>query len=797
MGVLKKNKPHFRTNVFLKNIIGNELINNDNIAILELVKNSFDAGSKKVEISFVNIKNNNDHIQIPFSAQSSKIIVQDWGSGMNKKSIVDNWLNIAYSEKKKKKKEFGRILAGAKGIGRFSTDRLGKYLNIYTKKKTDNQYTHLQVDWTSFEMPENKDLDIQEIPVKILSISKERFENISGYKPFEKGTIIEISHLREKWAIEEQKSKQRKIWNTKPLTDLKKYLEKLINPNQVLGDRNTFNIFLYASEFEKEDERNKKKGKYLEVINGKIENKIFEKLNFHTTSIEAIVSDDNKTITTTLSDKGRIIYTLVEDISKSSNFTNLRKSKAFIFFLNTYAKSYFKRQTGISAVNFGSIFLFKNGFRIPPYGEEGDDWLGLERRKGQGQRRFLGTRDIVGRIEIFDSQNIFREVTSREGLVENKPFEDLKESFFFTTLRRLEKYVVEGLNWDSIPPEMKKAINTNTFEQELFAMSKEEKDKNAIKAISSLVKTHGEGIIKLHINSEVIATLATEEKEKFEEVYRDLQKIGIPNSSKSLRNSLNEIRKVIEKKDEEIRLLKEKSVVVESEDLFKRDDSDRDEKELIALQHHINQSTERIRFYLNELRLNIQKNAPKDSLIPQLDRVSFENKKISTLSKFVTKAKFNLITALVTQDIVKFIKEYISNVYQRYDHRILNKELINVFIIMKEDFEFTLTFRPIDFIIIIDNLLDNAQNAKASSMELRIIKSGEDTLKLKFKDNGKGLDKRITNPSQIFDFGFTTTEGGTGIGLYHINSILKKMKSEIEVHNQNQGGVEFIITIKK
>ena len=51
---------HFKTNVQIKSIIGKDLINDDNIAILELVKNSFDADAKRVDISFCNLKNNDD-----------------------------------------------------------------------------------------------------------------------------------------------------------------------------------------------------------------------------------------------------------------------------------------------------------------------------------------------------------------------------------------------------------------------------------------------------------------------------------------------------------------------------------------------------------------------------------------------------------------------------------------------------------------------------------------------------------------------------------------------------------------
>src|SRR5690349_9295058 len=110
-------KVHFRTNVLLKSIIGKDLIIDDNIAVLELVKNSFDANSKKVEIHFFNTKDNDDAsiVDTP-TLNSSQIIIKDTGIGMSETDLKDKWLNIAYSEKKEKREEFGRLLAGNKGV---------------------------------------------------------------------------------------------------------------------------------------------------------------------------------------------------------------------------------------------------------------------------------------------------------------------------------------------------------------------------------------------------------------------------------------------------------------------------------------------------------------------------------------------------------------------------------------------------------------------------------------------------------------------------------------------------------
>ena len=235
---------HFKTNVQIKSIIGKDLINDDNIAILELVKNSFDADAKRVDISFCNLKHNDDsHIE-QYSDKTSRLIIQDDGIGMNSIDLQEKWLNIAYSEKKTNSRQFNRMMAGAKGVGRFSCDRLGKYLNLYSKKSGD-EYVVLKIDWEKFEI-DNRETEIQSIPLDYEIISNSQLLQ-RGFAPFEHGVILEIIKLRSNWVTYNVDN-----WLTDKLTNLKKYLEKLINPNQAF-EKNDFGIYLNADEFEFEN----------------------------------------------------------------------------------------------------------------------------------------------------------------------------------------------------------------------------------------------------------------------------------------------------------------------------------------------------------------------------------------------------------------------------------------------------------------------------------------------------------------------------------------------------------------
>lgn len=528
---------HFKTNVLLKSIIGKDLINDDNIAILELVKNSYDANSKKVSVAFENLKTNDDETVDTYSSKSSKIIVQDFGIGMNEDDLENKWLNIAYSEKKQKKIAYNRVLAGAKGVGRFSCDRLGEYLDIYTKKKGGDIF-HLFVDWKSFEIENNRDLEIQKIDVTLNKIPPQNFKKVTGYDLFESGTILEISKLRSRWASHEKATKK---WDIQRLIDLKKNLEKLINPNQAFN-KNTFAIFLQAEEFladEKSEPEHKK-------VNGEIKNKIFEKLDFTSTCISSSIDSTGKIITTSITDKGRDIFILKE---KNVQFNRLKNLSVVLYYLNTYSKIYFARQTGIRSVDFGSVYLFINGFRIPPYGDAGDDWLGLEIRKGQGYARFLGTRELIGRIEISDESNQYRIVSSREGLVKDQNYIQLTNGYFYHTLKRLEKYVVEGLDWDRLTKkkgkqdnaeeiddnnanikkyisDFEKKVNSKNWrfspEDERYFEDQVTKNKRILSLIDNIIDVSPQNIIEIYINEELIVELGGQEKERADQEFKKI-----------------------------------------------------------------------------------------------------------------------------------------------------------------------------------------------------------------------------------------------------------------------------------
>lgn len=528
----EKKDLHFKTNVQLKSIIGKDLINDDNIAILELVKNSFDADAKQVKVKYLNLKKNDDKNVEHFSSITSRLIIQDDGVGMNIDDIRDKWLNIAFSEKKTNKTQHKRRMAGAKGVGRFSCDRLGEYLNLYARTSSNSNYYKLSIDWKKFEI-EDEDIEIQSIPLKYETLSPNEFQSL-GFSNFEHGVLLEIIKLRSNWAYPIlDKNGDITDWDVSKFVELKKYLEKLINPNQAF-ESNDFGVYIDAPEFIKE---NDSLDQYLRFI-GAIQNRIFEELDFKTTSVEVKTINNGLETLTTLKDKGEIVFWIRE---KNSFYPFVKNAKSTVYYLSTYAKSFFTKQTGIRSVDYGSIFLFINGFRIPPYGDVENDWLGIDHRKAQGHSRNIGLREIVGQIEILDESNDFQIISSREGIVRNENFKHLVQStnnnsLFFKAFRRLERYVVEGLNWDSsiydnrdteeskILKEIEsKILSGNISEDELiFREDERTKQKRVYSTIHNIISAKSNEVLELYINENLITQKINEEREISEREFNQL-----------------------------------------------------------------------------------------------------------------------------------------------------------------------------------------------------------------------------------------------------------------------------------
>ena len=779
------NKLHFKVSSGLKNIIGQDLITDEFIAIYELVKNSFDAYATRVDILF----------------EDDCIIIQDNGKGMSYNDLLEKWLFVAYSAKQEGTEEekdsnkprdyrseltATRYYAGAKGIGRFSCDRLGSALTMYSTRQGAPKVEKLQVDWGKFE--KDAEVEFEEVEVVHEEVSAKSLKHHKGVAHFTYGTILHISRLRNEW-------------NYDKLKQLRRALTKLINPfdeNTSRASEEGFRIFLHAPEFLERDASEENEN---DRINGEVKNTIVELITFKSTSIHVSINSDN--ITTRLNDRGKPIYEIVED---NAEYDALEEIDFSLYFLNTAAKNNFTRRMGLPATQFGSVFLFKNGFRIYPFGEPGDDMLGLDQRKQQGHSRFLGTRDLLGRIDIRGRAIQFKETSSRDsGLVDTDGYRQLRRAFFDTALKPLERYVT-GVLWAAVDERDRLSEEPSVLES-----------LGAKVQVSSLLAslTRGKQNAELIFYDRSLLEVAEKDvsisaSDTIAKLHEYASKIGDESAMRSLSSAQQQIRDLELKLAAEEIIRRQETEARHKAEAERRDAEQRereaqvaldaeqkkntllksviapDIEEIISLHHQIGISSDTVSMLLADIYDYAagKSEVNADYVLNVLQQVSLENRKILTISRFATKANFVMDSEVIESDILGFLVQYIENI-SAFIARPAKIELVN-----QASGRFMRRFRPIELAIVVDNLISNAKKAKAKNITVLFSGSGEERLSMAVRDDGKGIPATIRD--QVFKFGFTTTQG-SGLGLFHINQILANMNASIGVNPLVENGAELVV----
>lgn len=785
-------KKQFKISSALKNIIGKELITNDFIAVFELVKNSFDANATQVDVIFQNL-----------DQDSPKLIIKDNGKGMDLHDLENKWLFVAYSAKKDGTEDYrdaiksSRIHAGAKGIGRFSCDKLGQSLNIYSRKKGAGENTNLlSVDWADFESDSTEEFS---------NISVEYHETKNNPYSIKTGTVLEISGLRENWDREK-------------LLKLRRSLEKLINPNQD-NDAENFTINLFAESEETADEAVPADEPW-NIVNGPVKNFLFENIGLKTTFIKVKISKDGELIHSRLEDRGTLIFEITERNPFDYDGKLLADIEVSLFALNKTAKAYFTRYMGTQPVNFGSVFVYKNGFRIHPIGEYRNDGLGIDSRKTQGTSRFLGTRDVIGRIEINGENPDFREASSRDGgLVQNTAYYCLREMFLQFCMKRLEAYAVDIVQYGNLGEDFDSALKQSAdIKSKILGL------------VQNLTKS--ESIIDLHYDTNVVDILSELSERSLQSVFRNFKRIAVESGNEDLEKEaekaqtrLDQLSKARAEAEAEAAQAKKERAQAEAaakaeaekarkaqeqaekaaanaenkttENIFLKSLVNSDVTNVVSLHHHIGIAAETIENYIKNMTKRIGRGDPytEATVLEVLEKISLQAKKIATTTRFATKANFKLDAEKKEEDLVGYIGEYLLNICSGVIKVQNSGKSMNFIWANADEIEFVTKFRPLEVSIVLDNLISNSRKAGASEIWIGVSSQDNKTLLVTFSDNGHGITEEAA--TKIFDLAYTTTNG-SGLGLYQTKEILTNMKGGIElVASSKADGTTFQVTFRR
>jgi signal transduction histidine kinase len=391
--VRAKKKFSFEADAALIDRLGRELVAKQETALIELVKNSFDADATDVKVIFQGRGSN------------SALEIHDDGSGMTEEELLNGFLRLASDRKVKEPKSpvFRRQRAGRKGIGRFAAQRLGHRLILTTCASGARSAFRLTIDWDRFVAGK----DLQRIAV-----------NLRPLVPRKRGTTIRIERLRDEWTDAEI----RRCWRGAialqppfPVAPVK---------NQPTKDPG-FDVRFLRKDETLSDERlvADLQSEILDHLHATIELKVDGKGNalwrlsknrFGTTREWSPVHHEHR------------------DSADPPPYAHLRNvwMKAYYVILDArlLPRIVFTRVKDVLGDQ-GGIRLYRNGFRVVPYGDPDNDWLRFDEL--YAKRSLLvpvGNRNFFGVVEVRDpAGRVFNEHTSREGLIETPAFLELKE----------------------------------------------------------------------------------------------------------------------------------------------------------------------------------------------------------------------------------------------------------------------------------------------------------------------------------------------------------------------------------
>lgn len=750
----------FRISSHLKDIIGRDLVTNEFVALFELVKNSFDAGASYVDIEF--------------DLVDDTIVLVDDGQGMTAADIRNKWLFVAYSEKaaaspdnyRDKIRPAGQF-AGSKGIGRFSCDTLGESLELYSLANGKKTIARLDIDWTQFE---TDSLDeFQDIKVDLGTASA--FPTVTNARaPTSHGTMLVIKSLRQDWDQDE-------------IRKLRRDLAKLIDP---FGTTSHVAVSTWLVDGTTD---------WIEGVDGPVGNEIADLLRDKTSRIDVSIEDGY--IDSTLWDRGRKIYEVREPDTFGLEGCRVRGE---IYYLNRSAKHTFTMRMGVRSIEFGSVFLFLNGFRIFPIGDEFDDTFGLNRRKQQGQSRYVGTRDIIGRVDVTAPAKMFREASSRDaGLIEDARSRALYDAIRRSMIFRLERYVA-GVNWrdkrdqDRDTPE---GLETDRARERILSIMG-----GLAKAKDVEVLYYDPELIRVSDDPDNITDEALKSMSVIAESRGDAALLA---KVEDARRRIEELKAAREEAQEAARrAIEERSIAdarieaLEKQAAFLGSSRDVDVERVQLLMHqatiHLGHVRSAIANAANEVRnLILAAQLPPGaedlddvedmlaSIRQSARRVSasiaganLSGDRLRTVLSFAPNIRVDLETDKVTGDIVQFLSEY-------FEVRLAGVPGIPAASFDTGDVELEREFSPVDVAVLVDNLLDNAQKARAGKIEFKVTAKGENAISIKVIDDGLGIDTRRVDPQKLFERGYTGAATGTGLGLYSVRQILDGMDGSIEL----------------
>lgn len=724
--------------------IGSDLIGDSYAALVELVKNSYDADATKVNIVFKYTEIDNEKALI--------ISIKDDGHGMDFDTVINKWLVPATDDKLKRKvsKKGSRTLQGRKGIGRFAASILGQEMTLSTVDE-NGEKSEAVIDWRIFktdEFLENIELLIEKKETQepsgtdILIIAKdEKYEEVA------------IDENGDEEVIEKIDAKL-SYWNRDTLNQLVSELRKLISPfDESIEDKFKINLSFENSPFNDIDDNIKIETypiiKYYDYrVSGTISDKGKANLLFENNVNPEVVQTE------------KIEKTF--EISESSNFCGEIKIDFRVFdrepeaienlinkgLINPVSKVLMGKREARNQLNevYG-VNIYKNSFRIRPYGNKGVDWLGLDKSRVQSFADRVSNNQIVGFVTIQSEE--------ASGLEEKSARDGLKENEFYSGLVELSQKALSELEERRYGFRLKSKKSRGET-------SKIQDKINTLFSLTDVKSSIGKTLSEFKIDKNAIDeidNILTKEEAKKAELKEEIEKTiaiyqGQATLGKIVNFILHEGRKPLQ---------------------------------------FFNSETKVMERYLKFYRAKPTEE-DYEHLVKSIDGFKINSKFISTLFKRISplaklkrekKSDFSVIR--VINESLDVFKSSIEEANIEID--IVGDEKVEIFG-WSEDLYIALT-----------NLIENSvywlgiSKTVEKKIVIEVIQNNDSVI-IDYKDTGPGLTDLEIESGAIFEPGYSKKIEGTGLGLAIAGEASDRLNGELSAR-KSDNGVNFQIEISK
>ncbi|PLT17178.1 MULTISPECIES: sensor histidine kinase [Ralstonia] len=396
--------------------LGRESVSSSLVAIIELVKNAYDADASRVDLEFIDLE-----------GESPRLVISDDGTGMDRDALINQWMRIGTTNKVDtlvSGKQ--RVLTGAKGLGRLGLDRLCEHLTLQTKIKGAESLLELTVDWGKYSHQRSAGLD--EIRHTVYEVALDPTQENAETLLRGSGSRYVMSGLKDRWGRDS-------------IFELRRELSLLVSP----FSRNLDFVITVQSGLEGAD------------LNGPISSD--HMLEAAEWRLQSSINNDNSVSLKVSSGDGNPIFE-----QSNVKWADWIKTQGPAPACGAVAVDiYFMRNTSreVNGVEFRSrdirnflannqgVRIYRDHFRVKPYGDPSGrgDWLNLAMRRVKNPEGItqpgwrIGYNQIVGAVFISrqDNPNLIDQ-TNREGLTEGAAYFDLR-AFLLKCIELFEQHI--------------------------------------------------------------------------------------------------------------------------------------------------------------------------------------------------------------------------------------------------------------------------------------------------------------------------------------------------------------------